>query len=174
MPGAGKTTLGAALARRLGCPFADSDREMERRAGQPVSELFGSPHFRADEAAVIDELTRGPSLVLATGGGAVLCAESRARLRSRCRVVYLSAAPEELWRRLHSDRSRPLLQVADPLGALRQLHHERAPLYQACAHVVVQAGGLAPEAVLDAVCDALARPIASQPASAAHARIAPA
>ena len=75
-----------------------------------------------------------------TGGGAVLRPENRQRLHERCRVIYLKSSPEELHRRLRHDTSRPLLQVADPLGRLRQLFNERDPLYREVAHFTVETG----------------------------------
>ena len=116
MPGSGKSTVARTLSRRLELPLADSDQ-------------------------VIDELTQGPALVLATGGGAVLRPANRQRLHERGTVIYLRSSPEQLFKRLRHDTKRPLLQVADPLQRLRDLYAERDPLYRECAHFVVDTHG---------------------------------
>jgi shikimate kinase len=143
LPGGGKSTVGRQLAKRLGWPFFDSDSVLERRLGTSIRAYFeqrGEAAFRDVEAAVIDELTAAPHTVIATGGGAVLRAENRQRLHDRCRVVYLRSSPEELYRRLRHDTSRPLLQVADPLARLRELYAQRDSLYRETAHYVVETG----------------------------------
>lgn len=143
LPGAGKTTVGRQLARRLQVPFVDSDAVIEERLGCSIREFFereGEEPFRDVEEAVLDELTRGEPCVLSTGGGAVLRPTNRQRLRARGRVFYLRSTPEELMRRLRHDRTRPLLQVADPLQRLRELHGVRDPLYRETAHYVIETG----------------------------------
>ena len=143
LPGAGKTTVGRQLAWRLQLPFVDSDAVIEERLGCSIREFFereGEEPFRDVEEAVLDELTRGESCVLSTGGGSVLRPANRQRLRARGRVFYLRSTPEELMRRLRHDRTRPLLQVADPLQRLRELHGVRDPLYRETAHYVIETG----------------------------------
>lgn len=141
MPGCGKSTVGRQLARHLSLPFIDSDAEIELRLGMPIRAYFeaqGEAAFRDIEQDVIDELTQREACVLATGGGAVLRPSNRDALHSRSHVVYLRSTPEELHRRLRHDQQRPLLQVADPLGKLRELYRERDPLYRRTAHFVVE------------------------------------
>lgn len=143
LPGSGKSTVGRQLARRLGVSFADSDQVIEQRLGCSIREFFereGEERFRDIETMVIDDLTRNNPGVLATGGGAVLRAENRAHLRSRGQVVYLRSTPEEVFRRLRHDVNRPLLQVKDPLGRLRDLFAVRDPLYRETAHFVIETG----------------------------------
>lgn len=143
MPGGGKSTVGRQLAKRMGCQFVDSDAVVEKRVGTTIRRYFeqhGEASFREIEAAVLDELTAIPQVVIATGGGAVLRPENRRHLRDRCRVVYLRSSPEELYRRLRHDTSRPLLQVDDPLGRLRDLYAQRDPLYRETAHFIVETG----------------------------------
>jgi len=143
MPGGGKSTVGRQLAKRLGWHFADSDVWAEKRIGCSIRSFFesqGEDRFRDVESSVIDELTLLPRTVLGTGGGAVLREENRRLLHSRCHVIYLRSSPEELYRRLRHDASRPLLQVPDPLGRLRELFEKRDPLYREVAHFVVDTG----------------------------------
>ena len=141
--GAGKTTVGRALAKRLGKTFHDSDREIEARTGVRVAHIFeieGEDGFRKREAEAIDRLTALDDIVLATGGGAVLDPVNRERLRSRGFVVYLHAQPRELWQRTRHDRTRPLLQNVDPRHRLEELYALRDPLYRETADAVVETG----------------------------------
>jgi shikimate kinase len=141
--GAGKTTVGRLLARRLKLRFYDSDLEIERRCGVKIPVIFeieGEAGFRVREEQVIAELCALRGIVLATGGGAVLARESRRRLQLHGTVIYLNARPEDLYERVRHDRQRPLLATADPLARLRELHAERDPLYREVAHVVVDTG----------------------------------
>ncbi|MCX8005679.1 MAG: shikimate kinase [Burkholderiaceae bacterium] len=139
--GAGKTTVGRLLARELGYEFLDCDRELEARSGVTVATIFeleGEEGFRRRESALLEELTRRPHIVLATGGGAVLRPENRQHLRERGLVIYLQASADEIARRTAADRTRPLLQTADPRARIVQLVAERAPLYQQTAHLTFQ------------------------------------
>ena len=143
LPGSGKSTVGRQLARRLGLPFVDVDQAIEARIGCPIRTFFeqeGEARFREIESEVIDEVSQGPAQIVSTGGGAVLRAENRQRLRERGSVVYLRSSPEELFRRLRHDRNRPLLQVEDPLAKLRELHAQRHPLYAQTAHFTIDTG----------------------------------
>jgi shikimate kinase len=143
MPGSGKTTVGRQLARRLRLPFFDSDHVIEERLGCSIREFFareGEAAFRDLEQQVLAELAQGPSGVIATGGGAVLREANRSCLRAAGHVVYLRSSPEELYRRLKRDTTRPLLQVADPLARLRELYAQRDPLYGEAAHFQVETG----------------------------------
>jgi len=143
LPGSGKSTVGRQLARRLQLPFYDSDHVIEERLGCPIRVAFerdGEPAFRDLEEAVLDELTQIPRAVVSTGGGAVIRPATRQRLRERGQVVYLNSTPDEIFRRLRHDVNRPLLQVADPLGRLRDLYAQRDPLYRETAHFVIETG----------------------------------
>ena len=143
MMGAGKTTVGRSLARRLKLRFFDSDQEIEARCGVKIPviwEIEGEAGFRAREAQAIAELSLLDGIVLATGGGAVLAPENRALLAERGTVVYLRATPEHLYERVRQDRNRPLLAGGDPLGRLRELYRERDPLYREVADVVIDTG----------------------------------
>ncbi|MFT7723126.1 MAG: shikimate kinase [Roseateles sp.] len=142
MPGGGKSTVGRQLARQIGVPFFDSDHEIERRIGGSIKAFFeqhGEEAFRDLETQVIGELlAEHRTGVLATGGGAVLRERNRELLHGRSTVLYLRSTPEDLFRRLRHDTTRPLLQVRDPLARLRELHHQRDPLYRRCAHYVLE------------------------------------
>ena len=143
LPGSGKTTVGRQLARRLSLPFVDTDQAIEARLGCSIREFFereGESRFRDIESEVIEALVAEGSKVLSTGGGAVLRESNRVNLRSRGRVVYLKSGPEELFKRLRHDSNRPLLQVADPLGKLRELFVYRDPLYREVAHFTLETG----------------------------------
>ena len=143
MMGAGKSTVGRWLARRLKLQFFDSDHEVERRCGVKIPVVFdieGEAGFRSREAQVIEALTALDSIVLATGGGAVLRPQNRERLAARGFVAYLHARPEDLYVRVRHDRNRPLLAAGDPLARLRELYQERDPLYRGVADLVVETG----------------------------------
>lgn len=143
LPGSGKSTIGRQLGRKLGLPCIDSDHVIEQRLGCSIREFFereGEGRFRDIEAEVIDELTAGPSGVLSTGGGSVLRPENRRHLHTRGKVVYLHSSPDEVFRRVRHDKSRPLLQVGDPMARLRELYKMRDPLYRDAAHFVIETG----------------------------------
>ncbi|MBK9443545.1 MAG: shikimate kinase [Comamonadaceae bacterium] len=143
LPGSGKSTVGRQLARRMRMPFLDSDHVIEQRLDCSIREFFereGEARFRDIEAEVIDELTQQPAGVLSTGGGVVLRQANRHHLRERTQVVYLNSTPDELFRRLRHDKNRPLLQVADPLSRLRDLHAQRDPLYRETAQLDIDTG----------------------------------
>ena len=159
MMGAGKTTVGRLLARRLKLRFYDSDHEIERRCGVKVPLIFdieGEPGFRARESQVLAELTALDGVVLATGGGAVLAEENRRRLAAGGTVVYLCAQPEDLYERVRQDRNRPLLATADPLARLRELFVQRDPLYRAVDDYVVDTGRQTVQSLARALIDQLA------------------
>ena len=141
--GAGKTTIGRLLAKQLGLTFYDSDREIEKRTGAPISlifELEQESGFRKRESKIIDELTQLDDIVLATGGGAILDENNRKMLSSRGHVIYLYASIEQLLKRTSRDKNRPLLQTADPEGKLAELMSVREPLYREVAHTIVETG----------------------------------
>lgn len=144
MMGTGKTTIGRRLAPRLGLPFFDSDAEIERAAGMTVSELFethGEESFREGEARVIKRLLEGPPHVLATGGGAVLHADTRSLIKGRAISVWMRADIETLARRATKRDTRPLLRTSDPAATLAGLAKEREPFYaEAHIHVDSQPG----------------------------------
>ncbi|WP_246257730.1 shikimate kinase [Pararobbsia alpina] len=141
--GAGKTTVGRAVAKRLDRPFFDSDLEIEARTGVKIPLIFeheGEQGFRVRESLVIDDLSQQSGIVLATGGGAVLAPQNREWLNQRGLVIYLRANPHDLWLRTRRDRNRPLLQTEDPRAKLESLYTVRDPLYRECAHFTIETG----------------------------------
>ncbi|MBK7613349.1 MAG: shikimate kinase [Burkholderiales bacterium] len=143
MPGSGKSTVGRHLARQIGWRFADSDVEIERELGESIRSYFekaGEDSFRSLETSVLASLLERPSMVLATGGGAVLREANRKLLSEHAKVVYLRATPEDLARRLRHDTQRPLLQGGDPLRKLRDLFLVRDPLYREVANFTIDTG----------------------------------
>ena len=143
MMGAGKTTVGRLLARRLKRSFYDSDVEIERRCGVRIPVIFdieGEAGFRAREILVIAELCALDNAVIATGGGAVLAEGNRRAITARGTVIYLHAPPAHLWQRVRHDRNRPLLAIPEPQKELEELYAQRDPLYREVADLVVDTG----------------------------------
>lgn len=141
--GAGKTSVGRALARRLRKTFYDTDQEIERATGVRIPVIFeieGEAGFREREAKILSELVRRNDVVLATGGGAVLAPANRSLLAAHGTVVYLRATADDLWQRTRHDKNRPLLQVADPRAKLQELYAQRDPLYSEIADLIVDTG----------------------------------
>jgi 3-dehydroquinate synthase len=141
--GAGKTTIGRALAKKLNKRFVDSDHEIESRTGATIPVIFeieGEESFRKREADVIRELSAQQDIVLATGGGAILRAETRAYLKQRGTVIYLRAGINQILQRTGRDKNRPLLQTADPRRKLEELSRQRDPYYREVADFVIETG----------------------------------
>ena len=142
--GAGKSTIGRQLAKQLKRPFHDSDHEIANRTGVDIPlifELEGEPGFRKREAAIIDELTGLPGIILATGGGAILDPANRQHLKERGTVIYLHTSVDQQLSRTARDRNRPLLQTEDPRGRLEALMAVREPLYREIADLVIDTDG---------------------------------
>ena len=143
MPGAGKTTIGRTLAKRLNLTFADSDKELMARTGVSIATIFeieGETGFRVRESVTLAELVQRDGLVLATGGGTVLAPENRRLLKENGTVIYLRATLDALWQRTRRDINRPLLQTEDPRATLENLLQTRDPLYREVAHLIVDTG----------------------------------
>lgn len=141
--GAGKTTVGRALAKRLNKRFIDSDHEIEARTGASIPLIFeieGEASFRQREAEAIRDLTAQQGIVLATGGGAVLNPVNREFLKQRGTVIYLRASVNSILQRTSHDKNRPLLQTADPRKRIEELWHAREPLYREVADLIIETG----------------------------------
>lgn len=162
-PGAGKTTVGQMLARRLGADFTDVDDLIIERAGKQISDIFtedGEPVFRAMEREVVAEALTATDGVLALGGGSVLAAETRERLRGH-EVVYLSVGLADGLRRTGLSTARPLLVGVNPRATFRALLEARTPLYREVATVEVDTVRRSARQVARAVLEALGLPAAA-------------
>ncbi|MFD2251826.1 shikimate kinase [Pseudochelatococcus lubricantis] len=151
MMGAGKSTIGRRLAQRLDLPFVDADTEIETAAGMSIPDIFathGEAHFREGEKRVIDRLLQEGPQVLATGGGAYLNPQTRARIAESGPAIWLKADAETLMRRVRKRPTRPLLQTDDPEATLRRLMDERYPIY-ALAEFTVVSREVAHEVIVD-------------------------
>lgn len=142
--GAGKTTVGRRIAELKGMNFVDSDHEVEKRTGVDIAFIFemeGEDGFRKREREMIAELSEQPNTVMATGGGAVVEAETRDLLSARGVVVYLETSLEQQVARTRKGSARPILAGSDDVEAtLTQLMETRDPLYRSIADVVVKTG----------------------------------
>ena len=155
--GVGKSTIGRQLANLLNKDFMDTDHEIEKRTGVDIPTIFdieGEEGFRKREAAVLDEMTSGSNLVLATGGGVILLEDNRRALR-RGFVVYLSASLETLIERTRRDKSRPLLQNTDRQKKIKELMMERDPIYRQESDIIVETDGRSAKAVAKEIVDQL-------------------
>jgi shikimate kinase len=158
MMGAGKTSVGRVLAKRLQKTFYDSDHVIENRTGVKIPVIFeieGEAGFRVRESAVVDELTAQCDIVLATGGGAVLSEKNRERMRARGTVVYLRASVRDLLNRTRHDKNRPLLQATDSRARLSELYEKRDPLYREVAHLTVDTGNQSLTSLVSRLCQLL-------------------
>lgn len=151
-PGAGKTTVGGALAARLGVGFTDTDAVVEAAAGKPVSEIFvsdGEPVFRRLEREAVAAALAADSpaaTVVGLGGGAVMDEQTQARLAGQ-RVVYLETGFAELAKRVGLDRARPLLIGTNPRAQLKALLEQRLPVYGRLAWLTVITDGRDPDEI---------------------------
>lgn len=155
-PGSGKSTIGAALAERLGVALRDTDADVERAAGKPVGEIFiddGEERFRELERAAVAEALAGHGGVVSLGGGAVLAAETQDLLAGHT-VVYLRVGLSEAIKRVGLASARPLL-VLNPRSQMRKLLEERLPIYERLGTVHVDTDGRDPADIVDEVARAL-------------------
>jgi shikimate kinase len=157
--GTGKTAVGQRLAKRLGWPFVDIDRLIEQRAGMPISEIFtqrGEAVFRRLERRCISRVVHGQHQVIATGGGAIVDLQNRAKLRASGVVICLTAKPQAVLARVrHKLAARPMLSGAEnPLARIRALMAQRAAAY-AKADITIDSTGLSVEEELKRVWDAI-------------------
>jgi shikimate kinase len=156
--GAGKSTIGRRLGKRLGLPFVDADEEIERAADRKVSEIFdsfGEPAFRDGERRVIARLIEGGPQVIATGGGAFMDERTRALILDRCTAIWLDADIETLTARVARRDTRPLLRGRDPREAIAELAERRNPIY-AQAHLRVRTEPVPHGEVVERIVAALA------------------
>ena len=157
MMGAGKSTIGRRLSTRLRLPFLDADSEIETAAGMSIPDIFenhGEPHFRDGEARVIARLLDGGPVVLATGGGAFMRDETRARVIDKAVSIWLKAEAEIIMRRVRRRADRPLLQTPDPAATVDRLLGEREPVYQN-ADITIWSRDVPHDKIVDECIDAL-------------------
>jgi shikimate kinase len=162
--GSGKSTVAGRLATQLGRPFIDADLELERAAGVSIRVLFeteGEPSFRDREEKLLAHLCQRSGLVVATGGGCVLRETNRHLLRSAGTVIWLTAEPATLWRRVKLDpdsaERRPALGQGGPAEVEKTLE-ERQALYREVAHLVVATEGRTPDDIVQEIVTRLALP----------------
>lgn len=139
MMGAGKSAVGAELARRLGVPLRDTDEEITRAAAMTIPEIFardGEPFFRARESEVLARVLREPGSIVSTGGGTWMNPTNREAVARSGVSVWLQVPLQVLWQRVRQRPTRPLLQTPDPRGTLERLLAERSPTY-ALAEIAV-------------------------------------
>ena len=149
-PGAGKSTVGTLLARRLGVPFTDTDVLVERAAGKPVGDIFvedGEPVFREMERAVVARSLESSTGIVALGSGAVLDADVRRQI-ARLTVVYLEAGFATVARRTGFDRPRVVVP-GNPRGMLRSMLEERRAVYAELATLTISTDELSPEEIAE-------------------------
>jgi shikimate kinase len=157
MMGVGKSTIGRRLAVRLRLPFVDADTEIETSAQMTIPEIFerhGEAYFRDGEARVIARLLDGGPMVLATGGGAFMREETRARIAAKAVSVWLKADHDVIMRRVRRRADRPLLQTADPEGTVMRLLTEREPVY-AHADLTIASRDVPHDKIVDETIEAL-------------------
>ena len=154
----GKSQVARLLAARLGWPWFDADEEVERRAGRTIARIFadqGEQAFRDLESAVVEELAQRTRAVIALGGGAVMRAENRAAIAGQGRVVWLTASPETILRRIEADEGstsrRPNLTAAGGITEIIATLEARKEIYRQCAHLVVDTQDKTPAEVAEAI-----------------------
>jgi shikimate kinase len=148
--GAGKSTIGRVLAAELRLSFRDSDKVIEDRTGADIPWIFdmeGEEGFRDRESAVLEELSKGQDVVIATGGGIILRPQNRNAMKSSGYVCYLTASIEQLVERTARDKKRPLLQVENPRQKIIDLVALRDPLYRETADFVINTDRRSPKLV---------------------------
>jgi len=157
--GTGKTTVGRQLSRKLKMEFFDSDRVIEKRTGADIPLIFekeGEAGFRKRETSIINELTQKKSIILATGGGAVLDSENRNHLVNRGTVFYLKSNLKTLIQRTGKDKNRPLLHADEPAEViLKRLLEQRGPLYEETADYVIETANNSIHGVIQAIIKSL-------------------
>lgn len=159
MMGAGKTTVGRALAKKLGRKFVDLDHAIVERCGVDIPTIFdieGEEGFRRRENEVLLDVVLDKDIVLATGGGAILRPENRELMKQHGQVFYLRVEIDELYRRVARDKNRPLLATSNPKVRLTELLAERSAIYEAAADYIVDSAGDSQSVVVEQIVNLLA------------------
>lgn len=158
VPGAGKTTVGTILAKKLGRDFIDTDQKIEAISGKTISEIFiqdGEVSFRATEKAVIEQSLTNSNVVVSLGGGALMNPETRELVKSH-KTIWLQTGLAQAVDRIGMNRNRPLL-LGNVRGQLADLMTAREPFYIECAQEVVDTNELSPDQVADQIIQKLAQ-----------------
>ncbi|NNE38754.1 MAG: shikimate kinase [Gammaproteobacteria bacterium] len=153
--GAGKTTIGKKLSRKLEMRFFDSDREVEKTTGATINLIFdveGEPGFREWESRTIEILMKEDNIVLATGGGAILSEANRKLLKKNGLVIYLEAGPELIMKRTAYDNNRPLLATKDKLKTITDMLNKRNPVYEQVSDFKVNVDKKSTSRVINEIC----------------------
>lgn len=156
--GAGKTTVGRQLAKKLSREFYDSDHEIEKHTGADIPlifELEGEQGFRKRESQVLQELVTNENIILSTGGGAVLNPENRKLLTENGIIFYLKSTAEKLYKRVANDKRRPLLQTDDRLKQIKKILDEREPIYESIANQIIETQELTIKQITQKILDLL-------------------
>lgn len=159
MMGAGKTTVGRALAKKLGRKFVDLDHAIVERCGVDIPTIFdieGEEGFRRREKEALLDVILDKDIVLATGGGAVLRADNRELMRQHGQTFYLRVEIDELYRRVARDKNRPLLATPNPKARLSELLTERSAIYEAAADYIIDSAGDSQSVVVEQIINLLA------------------
>lgn len=146
--GCGKTTIGQALHHETGLPFLDTDHFIEDFEEMTITQIFqtkGEAYFRSLETSVLEKLIEENTpdgCIISTGGGIVLRPENRELLQKLGFVVWLNTDPETIIQRIGKNKDRPLIQTENPVQRLREIIAERTPIYQSCAHLIIETAPL--------------------------------
>lgn len=151
--GCGKTSVGIRLSYQMKWTMIDTDKWIEQKQRMKISEIFnkyGETAFRKMETECLKELIRtADKQIISVGGGLPMEKENHSLLKELGKVVYLKVTPEKVYERLKDDTTRPLLQVADPMERIRSLMAQRAPVYEKCADVIIEASDKNFEEILE-------------------------
>ncbi len=155
--GAGKSTVGAILAEKIGYRYCDADEFIETRAGATITQIFadyGEKYFRDLESESMESLSTEEKQVIATGGGVIQRDRNWDAMNSGGITVYLQAPIEVIWERIKDSKDRPLLQVENPLETASELLNKRTPLYEK-ADLVIDTSDLSLEEVAEEIIKAI-------------------
>ena len=151
--GAGKTTVGKILSEKIGFRYFDADKFIENQSGKSISDIFsehGEDYFRGLETKSLEYIVTMEDQVIATGGGVVTREENWEIMRKSGVTIYLKAPVEVIWERIQHNKSRPLLQVENPLDTAKQILNSRTHLYEQ-ADIIIETADLSPDQVSEEI-----------------------
>ncbi|NLP46588.1 MAG: shikimate kinase [Epulopiscium sp.] len=157
--GCGKTTIGKNLAILLTYPFIDSDKEIEKQEGKSISAIFahaGESYFRKVEKRIIEKIAKGQHQVIATGGGIIKSKDNICILQSTSILVYLRGSPEQIYKNIKDDKTRPLLQGKNKQQIINEMLEEREHLYKEAADLVISINNRSIKEIVDDIYDQIA------------------